>query len=114
MKPTRPGLCQPLDDARIFKSPRANRARGSVEADVVRVLSDDGMGIGPELCRGSSTFQAGTTVLDRRKGGLGLGWRCKTLVELHAGTIEAASEGGARQHIYGAAAGWRTWPRRSG
>jgi CheY-like chemotaxis protein len=73
--------------------------RGSVEAGMVVVrCEDDGMGIGPELLpRVFELFKQGQQSLDRRKGGLGLGLAvAKTLVELHGGTIEAASEGPGR------------------
>lgn len=65
---------------------------------VVIRCEDDGMGIGPELLpRVFDLFKQGQQSLDRRKGGLGLGLAvAKTLVELHGGTIEAASEGPGR------------------
>ena len=70
--------------------------RASVEAGMVIVCcEDDGMGISPELLpRVFELFKQGQQTLDRRKGGLGLGLAvAKTLVELHGGTIQAASEG---------------------
>jgi signal transduction histidine kinase len=70
--------------------------RGSVETGMVVVrCEDDGMGISPELLpRVFDLFKQGRQTLDRRKGGLGLGLAvAKTLVELHGGTIEAASDG---------------------
>jgi signal transduction histidine kinase/CheY-like chemotaxis protein len=73
--------------------------RGSVEAGMVVVrCEDEGMGIGPELLpRVFELFKQGQQSLDRRKGGLGLGLAvAKTLIELHGGTIEAASEGPGR------------------
>jgi CheY-like chemotaxis protein/anti-sigma regulatory factor (Ser/Thr protein kinase) len=73
--------------------------RGSLEDGMVVIrCTDDGMGIGPELLpRVFDLFKQGQQSLDRRKGGLGLGLAvAKTLVELHGGTIEAASEGPGR------------------
>jgi signal transduction histidine kinase/CheY-like chemotaxis protein len=70
--------------------------RASVEAGMVVVTcEDDGMGIAPELLpRVFELFKQGQQTLDRRRGGLGLGLAvAKTLVELHGGTIAAASEG---------------------
>ena len=70
--------------------------RGWVEAGMVVVrCEDDGMGISPELLpRVFDLFKQGRQTLDRRQGGLGLGLAvAKTLVELHGGTVEAASEG---------------------
>jgi signal transduction histidine kinase/CheY-like chemotaxis protein len=73
--------------------------RGAVEAGMVVVrCQDDGMGIGPELLpRVFDLFKQGQQSLDRRKGGLGMGLAvAKTLVELHGGVIEAASDGPGR------------------
>jgi signal transduction histidine kinase/ActR/RegA family two-component response regulator len=70
--------------------------RASVEAGMVVVCcEDDGMGINPELLpRVFELFKQGQQTLDRRRGGLGLGLAvAKTLVELHGGSIAAASEG---------------------
>src|SRR5262249_56334014 len=72
---------------------------GSLEDGMVVIrCTDDGMGMGPELLpRVFDLFKQGQQSLDRRKGGLGLGLAvAKTLVELHGGTIEAASEGPGR------------------
>jgi signal transduction histidine kinase/ABC-type amino acid transport substrate-binding protein len=65
----------------------ANRA-------IVRVR-DAGIGIAPEML--PSVFEAfaqGDTTLDRKQGGLGLGLALvKGLVEMHGGSVSAASEG---------------------
>ncbi|MEW6705270.1 MAG: ATP-binding protein [Pseudomonadota bacterium] len=58
-------------------------------------VEDTGAGIGPELLpRVFELFVQGQQALDRQAGGLGLGLAIvKTLVELHGGTVSAASEG---------------------
>jgi signal transduction histidine kinase/CheY-like chemotaxis protein len=85
--------------AKYSNRPGLIELRGSIEAGMVVIrCEDDGMGIGPELLpRVFDLFKQGQQSLDRRKGGLGLGLAvAKTLVELHGGTIEAASEGPGR------------------
>ncbi len=67
-----------------------------VEADqVVFRVRDNGIGIPPEML--SSIFDLFTQVdhsLDRSQGGLGLGLTLvRSLVEMHDGTVEAASDG---------------------
>jgi len=77
--------------------------RGSVESGMVVVrCEDDGMGIGPDLLpRVFDLFKQGQQSLDRRRGGLGLGLAvAKTLVELHGGTIEAASDGPGQGSVF--------------
>lgn len=70
------------------------RADREGEWAVVRVR-DTGVGIAPEML--SSVFDLFTQVdhsLDRAQGGLGIGLTLvRTLVELHGGKVEAASEG---------------------
>jgi signal transduction histidine kinase len=67
--------------------------RGAAEA-VVRVR-DDGVGIAPDdLGRVFETFAQVPSTLDRSRGGLGLGLTvARSLMAMHGGTIEAASDG---------------------
>lgn len=73
------------------------RIRGRHEGDlhVVAEVSDDGVGIGPDLLpRLFAAFQQGDADQIRRFGGLGLGLAIsKTIVEMHGGTVTARSEG---------------------
>ncbi len=64
---------------------------GRVEVDVI----DSGEGMDADLLPQVFTlFAQGRRTLDRAQGGLGIGLSLvKTLVDLHGGTIEAASEG---------------------
>ena len=77
------------------------------EQAVIRVR-DTGPGI-PEamLSQVFDMFVQVDSTLDRSHGGLGIGLTlCKSLVEMHGGTIEARSEGlGQRQRVHRAAAG---------
>ena len=61
-------------------------------------VSDNGIGIAPELVpRMFDLFVQGDRALDRKEGGLGIGLTLvKRLVELHGGSVAAAS-GGLRQ-----------------
>lgn len=61
-------------------------------------VSDDGQGIGPDLLpRVFDTFVQGEQPSNRARGGLGLGLTLvKSLVELHRGTVSAASAGPGR------------------
>jgi CheY-like chemotaxis protein len=61
-------------------------------------VQDSGVGIGPELLpRVFDLFAQGETALDRKRGGLGIGLTLvRRLVELHGGTVEAASDGPGR------------------
>ncbi len=61
--------------------------------EVVLSVVDEGDGIAPELLpRVFDLFVQGTRALDRRAGGLGIGLTLvKRLVELHGGTVSAAS-----------------------
>ena len=79
-------------------TPRGGRigVRGRQEQGqaVVEVI-DSGRGIPPEMLpRIFNAFEQGGGDVTRQFGGLGLGLAiCKTMVELHGGTIEAHSEG---------------------
>lgn len=66
--------------------------------DAVLCVRDTGRGIEPELLpHVFELFRQGERALDRSQGGLGIGLTLvKNLVELHAGRIEARSEGGNR------------------
>ena len=61
-------------------------------------VSDDGIGIAPRMLPHIfDLFAQGDRSLDRTSGGLGIGLNlCRQLVELHGGTITAASEGVGR------------------
>ncbi len=65
------------------------------EEDLCIVISDTGKGIAPEfLPHIFDRFREADSSSSRRHGGLGLGLALvKHLVELHGGTVEAASEG---------------------
>jgi PAS domain S-box-containing protein len=62
---------------------------------VVLAVSDDGIGIAPDLVpQVFETFFQGRQGSDRARGGLGLGLALvKSLVELHGGTVQAHSRG---------------------
>jgi signal transduction histidine kinase/ActR/RegA family two-component response regulator len=68
------------------------RAKGD---DAVLQITDTGAGIAPEMLpRIFDLFVQGERTLERSQGGLGIGLTlARRLVELHAGTIEAASDG---------------------
>jgi signal transduction histidine kinase/CheY-like chemotaxis protein len=65
-------------------------------------VEDTGVGISPEvLPRLFTPFSQGETNLDRTKGGLGLGLALvHGLVELHGGSVEAASPGKGRGAVF--------------
>jgi PAS domain S-box-containing protein len=72
------------------------RVRLGVEgAEAVLSVEDDGMGIDAELLpRVFNLFVQGNQTLARSRGGLGIGLSLvRNLVELHGGTVQAASEG---------------------
>lgn len=79
---------------------RGGCARVCLDTDAARQqavirVSDTGAGMSPEmLCRLFQPFMQAETTIDRSRGGLGLGLALsKGLVELHGGSISAASEG---------------------
>ena len=85
----------------IQYTPADGRVRVSVareDAHAVLRVQDTGVGIGPELLpRVFDLFTQGETALDRTRGGLGIGLTLvRRLVELHGGTVEAASPGVGR------------------
>ena len=67
----------------------------SPEGQAVIGVSDNGIGIDDELLPNVfELFEQGKRSLDRSQGGLGVGLTLvRRLVELHAGTVEATSEG---------------------
>ena len=80
-------------------------SHGSVDVEVARAghegvirVSDSGIGIGPEMLpRVFELFTQAEQPLDRSVGGLGVGLALsRRLVEMHGGTITAASEGHGR------------------
>ncbi len=87
-----------LTNAIKFTNPGGSVTLGlAVEADknAVLVVRDTGIGIeATMLNRLFDTFAQADRSLDRNRGGLGLGLALvKGLVELHAGTVEASSDG---------------------
>ncbi|HJV61502.1 MAG TPA: ATP-binding protein, partial [Albitalea sp.] len=66
-----------------------------VDEEVEVVVEDAGSGIAPELLpRIFDLFTQGEQGMDRHAGGLGLGLAIvKTLVQLHGGSVQAASDG---------------------
>jgi signal transduction histidine kinase len=79
-------------------TPRGGRVEVAVRRDgdsATLSVTDTGAGIAPDVReRVFEAFAQGPQTLDRAHGGLGLGLAmAKGLVELHGGTIEAASEG---------------------
>jgi CheY-like chemotaxis protein len=70
-------------------------SRNDLPGHVTVEVMDDGIGIDPSaLPRIFNAFEQGDPSVTRQFGGLGLGLAvCKTIVELHGGSIEAHSEG---------------------
>jgi signal transduction histidine kinase/ActR/RegA family two-component response regulator len=94
-------LCQVLSNllANASKySPEGKRIDidvGGDDAQAVLSVRDEGSGIDPQLLpRLFDVFMQGDRSLDRAQGGLGIGLTIvKHLVDMHGGTVEAASEG---------------------
>ena len=65
------------------------------ESTVLIAISDNGVGMAPELaCRAFELFTQAERTSDRSSGGLGLGLSLvKSLVELHAGSVSCCSPG---------------------
>jgi len=86
-------------------TPSHGTVRVSVARDgehaVLRV-QDDGIGMSPELlARVFDLFVQGDRSLDRAPGGLGIGLTLvRRLVELHGGTVAAASDGPGRGAVF--------------
>jgi len=75
------------------------RAQGG---DAVIRVADTGIGIAPALLpRVFDLFVQGEQTKDRMKGGLGIGLTLvKRLVDMHGGSVEAASEGPGRGSVF--------------
>jgi PAS domain S-box-containing protein len=71
---------------------------GVENGEAVVTVRDDGIGMTPDLlARAFDLFVQGTRSLDRSKGGLGIGLTLvQTLVRMHGGSVQAASEGPRR------------------
>jgi CheY-like chemotaxis protein len=85
-------------DNAVKYTPSRGRIRVSVrpvEGHAILRVEDDGIGMSPELLdRVFDLFVQGDRTLERASGGLGIGLMLvRRLVELHGGTVEAASEG---------------------
>jgi PAS domain S-box-containing protein len=79
------------------------RVRVAAEGgDAVLRVEDNGFGIAPELLpRVFDLFVQGERTLDRAQGGLGIGLTLvRRLVDLHGGTVVAASEGPGRGSVF--------------
>ncbi len=89
-----------LTNAAKYSNPGGNiDIRATREGDeVVLRVSDDGIGIAPDmLATVFDSFTQGPQALDRAQGGLGLGLAIvKSLVKLHGGTVHARSDGRGR------------------
>jgi signal transduction histidine kinase/DNA-binding NarL/FixJ family response regulator len=86
-----------LDNAAKYthEGGRISLTAGAEDKQAVISVSDNGIGIAPELLpRVFDLFMQSERPLDRAQGGLGLGLSLvKRLVELHGGTVEAGSPG---------------------
>jgi PAS domain S-box-containing protein len=114
-------------DVRVYNEPHRNGTNGSAieseaRPDLIVEVTDTGIGISREsLPRIFDAFEQGERSRTRQFGGLGLGLAIsRAIVDLHGGTLTAASEGkdkGARlvirlQTVEAAAATKSTEPRR--
>jgi CheY-like chemotaxis protein len=90
-------LCNLLNNSAKYSAPRGEIVLVVAEApDSVTIdVRDNGAGISPEqLPHIFDLFVQGKRSLDRSQGGLGIGLSIvKRLVEMHQGTVSAASEG---------------------
>jgi CheY-like chemotaxis protein len=90
-------------DMQSTKQPTLPDSRpGNAPGTVIIRVRDNGAGIPPEvLPRIFDLFAQAERTLDRAEGGLGIGLTLvKRIVELHGGTVEAASEGPGRGSIF--------------
>jgi two-component system CheB/CheR fusion protein len=80
----------------------AVRSRCEPGRGVTVEVADTGIGIEPDVLEDIfDAFQQGTQVITRRFGGLGLGLAIsKAIVELHGGSLTAASEGKGRGALF--------------
>jgi len=107
----RPGLqADPMRLAQVFSNLLINAAKYTDPAgrirlravqdggEVVFIVSDNGIGIAPEMLpRVFDLFAQSDAALERAQGGLGVGLTLvQGLVNLHGGSIEARSEGVGR------------------
>jgi len=90
-------LCNLLTNAAKFTPPDGHIGLHlrTVEGEAEIVIEDSGSGIAPDLLpRVFDLFTQGEQGMDRHAGGLGLGLAIvKTLVQLHGGSVAAASDG---------------------
>lgn len=78
------------------------RTRATEDGRVIVEVRDSGEGIGADvLPRIFNAFEQGGSQITRRFGGLGLGLAiARNLIELHGGTISAASDGPGRGSVF--------------
>jgi PAS domain S-box-containing protein len=72
------------------------------DAEVIVAVKDDGIGIPPEILpRIFELFAQADRTIDRSQGGLGVGLTLvKKLVEMHGGTVTAASQGTGKGSVF--------------
>jgi PAS domain S-box-containing protein len=93
-----------LNNAAKYTPPQGRIRLKAWQEDTTAVIeiSDNGVGIAPEML--DKVFALFTQVgrtLDRAQGGLGIGlYLVRSLVELHGGTVTAASEGTGRGSVF--------------